>query len=45
MLQPIQLFRYDELYKHIFTLAGINEGIEVIIFENGEWEFNENDQT
>jgi len=45
MLQPIQLFRYDELYRRIFILAGINEAIEIIIFENGKWEFNTDDQT
>lgn len=44
MLQPIHLFRYDALYKHIFILAGLNEGIEIIIFEDGSWEFYEDDQ-
>jgi hypothetical protein len=45
MLQPIHLFRYDPLYKHIYILAGINEGIEIIIFEEGNWEFYEDDET
>jgi hypothetical protein len=44
MLQPIHLFRYDALYKHIFIIAGINEGIEIIIFEDGSWEFYEDDK-
>lgn len=39
MLQPIHLFRYDPLHKQIYILAGVNEGIEIIIFENGKWEF------
>jgi hypothetical protein len=43
MLQPIHLFRYDPLYKQIYILAGINEGIEIIIFEKGNWEFYEDD--
>ena len=43
MLQSIHLFRYDPLYKHIYILAGINEGIEIIIFEEGNWEFYENE--
>lgn len=42
-LQPIHLFRYDTFHKQIFILAGVNEGIEVIIFENGIWEFDENE--
>jgi hypothetical protein len=45
MLQPIHLFRYDPLYKYIYILAGINEGIEIIIFEEGNWEFYEDDET
>ncbi len=45
MLQPIHLFRYDSLYKHIYILAGINEGIEIIIFEDGSWEFYKDDET
>ncbi len=40
MFQPIFLFRYDPLQKHIYILAGVNEGIEIIIFENGQWEFD-----
>jgi hypothetical protein len=30
MLQPIHLFRYDSLYQHIYIIAGIDEGIEII---------------
>jgi hypothetical protein len=36
--------RYDISYKYIFILAGIDEGIEIIIFEDGKWEFYEDDQ-
>jgi hypothetical protein len=45
MLQPIHLFRYDALHKQIYVLAGINEGIEITIFENGNWDFYEDDET
>lgn len=44
MLQPIHLFRYDVSYRYIFILAGTNEGIEIIIFEDGKWEFYEDEQ-
>lgn len=44
-LQPIHLFRYDPIQKNIYILAGINEGIEIIIFEKGNWEFYEDDET
>jgi hypothetical protein len=44
MLQPIYLFRYDLTYKDIFVLAGINEGIEITIFEDGKWEFYEDER-
>ena len=43
MLQPIHLLRYDALSKQIFILAGLNEGIEIILFANGTWEFYEDD--
>jgi hypothetical protein len=43
MLQPIHLFRYDLNQKQIFILAGVNEGIEITIFENGKWEFYADD--
>ncbi len=45
MLQLIYLFRYDPVYKYIYVLAGVNEGIEVTIFENGKWEFYQDDET
>ncbi len=45
MLQSIHLFRYDILYQQIYILAGVNEGIEIIIFEDGNWEFYEDDET
>ena len=41
LLQSIHLFRYDSALKQVFIIAGSNESIEVIIFENGNWEFND----
>ncbi len=40
MFQPIYLFRYDPLQKRIYILAGVDEGIEIIVFENGREEFD-----
>lgn len=34
---PIYLFRYDPKEKYIFILAG--ETIEIVVFEDGNWEF------
>jgi len=45
MFQNIHLFRYDVFRKQIYILAGINEGIEITIFENGSWEFYEDVET
>ena len=39
LYQPIHLFRYDRRLKTIYILAGINEEIEILIDENGTWEF------
>ncbi len=44
-LQPIWLFRYDPIDRYIYIIAGREEGLEIIIDENGTWEFNENEQT
>lgn len=35
---PIHVFRYDENTNSVYILAGVNEGIEVIVFANGLWE-------
>jgi hypothetical protein len=45
MLQPIHLFRYDTINKQIYILAGIDESIEIIIFETGNWEFYQDEET
>jgi hypothetical protein len=43
LLQSIHLFRYDQVTKQAYIIAGEHEGIEIIIFEDGNWEFNENE--
>ena len=43
LLQPVWLFRFDPLNKYIFIIAGREESLEIIIFENGQWEFSENE--
>lgn len=43
--QPIQLFRFDEKKQEIFIIAGIDEGIEFIVYPDGNWRFTGNEQT
>jgi hypothetical protein len=39
LYQPINLFRYDKRLKTIYILAGINDGLEILINEDGNWNF------
>lgn len=41
LLQSIHLFRYDAVTKQVYMIAGFRESIEVIVFEDGKWEFND----
>ena len=41
LLQSIHLFRYDPTMKQVYIIAGKEEGIEIVIFEDGNWEFND----
>ncbi|MDJ0599683.1 MAG: hypothetical protein QNJ37_12680 [Crocosphaera sp.] len=43
LLQPVWLFRFDPLNRSIFIIAGREESLEIIIFENGQWQFSENE--
>ncbi len=43
--QPIQLFRFDTNRQEIFIIAGVDEGIEFIVYPDGRWRFSDNDQT
>lgn len=42
--QQIDLFRYDPITKQIYIIAGVSGAIEVIIYEDGNWEFNRDEQ-
>ncbi len=44
LLQPIWLFRYNPSSKYIFIIAGREESLEITLFENGSWEFNQDDE-
>ncbi|MFN6517583.1 MAG: DUF6888 family protein [Nostoc sp. CreGUA01] len=44
LLQLIWMFRYDPVYKYIYLIAGRDESLEITIFQNGNWEFNQNDE-
>jgi hypothetical protein len=44
LLQPIWLFRYSPLHKYIFLIAGKEESLEITIYANGDWEFNQDDE-
>jgi hypothetical protein len=37
--QPIHLFRYDPETQTVYVLAGVTEGIEVIVDLSGKWRF------
>ena len=39
LYQPINLFRYDKRLKVIYILAGINDGLEIVINQDGKWDF------
>jgi|GEM_PF-774384 len=41
LLQSIHLFRYDARMKQVYLIAGKGESIEIIIFDDGNWEFND----
>ncbi|MBD2415043.1 hypothetical protein FACHB389_32310 [Nostoc calcicola FACHB-389] len=44
LLQLIWMFRYDPVYKYIYLIAGRDQSLEITIFQNGNWEFNQNDE-
>jgi hypothetical protein len=39
--QDIHLFRYDEIRKIVYILAGANDQFKVIIPSYGMWEFDD----
>ncbi len=43
LYQPIWLFRYDPQEHYIFLIAGQEPGLEITIFSDGKWEFNQDE--
>jgi hypothetical protein len=41
--QPIHIFRYNVNTSTIFILAGVTESLEVLIFSDGQWRFNDDE--
>lgn len=41
--RPIYLFRYNPKERYIYILAGEDEGIDLKIFEDGQWRFVEDE--
>ena len=41
LLQSIHLFRYDLRLQQVYIIAGKQESLEIIVFEDGNWEFND----
>lgn len=39
LYQDIHLFRYDDIKKEIYILAGKDDSLEIVIYPNGDWEF------
>jgi hypothetical protein len=39
--QPIHIFRYNENTGVVFILDGVTESIEVLLFPDGHWSFND----
>ncbi|WP_138498173.1 DUF6888 family protein [Nostoc sp. PA-18-2419] len=41
--QPIYVFRYNQNTKTVFILAGVTESLEILIFADGQWKFNDDE--
>ena len=39
--QPIHVFRYNLNTSIVFILAGETESLEILIFPDGQWKFND----
>ncbi len=39
--QPVHIFRYNANARKVFILAGATESLEVLIFVDGQWNFND----
>lgn len=41
--QPIYVFRYNQNTRTVFILAGVTESLEILVFSNGQWRFNDDE--
>jgi hypothetical protein len=41
--QPIHVFRYNQNTRTVFILAGVTESLEILVFSNGQWRFNDDE--
>ena len=41
--QPIHVFRYNPNTRTVFILAGVTENLEILVFANGQWRFNDDE--
>ncbi|MCL2933354.1 MAG: hypothetical protein MGG11_14215 [Trichodesmium sp. MAG_R03] len=39
LYQPINLFPYGQRLKMIYILAGMNDSLEIVINQDGKWDF------
>ncbi len=39
LYQDIKVFRYDDIIGEIYFLAGVDEGIELVMAQDGNWRF------
>ncbi|WP_442947482.1 DUF6888 family protein [Nostoc sp.] len=39
----MHVFRYNQNTKTVFILAGVTESLEILIFPNGQWNFNDDE--
>jgi hypothetical protein len=41
--QPTHIFRYNVNTSKVFILASVTESLEVLIFSDGQWRFNDDE--
>jgi hypothetical protein len=41
--QPVHVFRYNQNTETVFILAGVTESLEMLIFSDGQWSFNDDE--
>jgi len=41
--QPVHVFRYNPTTRTVFIVAGVTESLEILIFADGQWGFNDDE--